>query len=133
MTDEDDIVWRDLPCKLTDKDWKRLADEQSANSIKAEELKNRASALSSERLALFKDNLRLGYIIKTREETRQVECKWIESLAQNVTRLIRQDTDEEVDSRALTQDDLHTSLDFGDNPDNKGTDGDDDPTDGAVH
>ncbi len=156
MNDEDDTVWRDLPCELNDKDWKRLADEQSANSLKADELKDRASALSAEKTTLLKDNLRVGRIVKAREETRQVKCNWIESLPENVTRLVRQDTGAEVESRTLRPDELQGGLGFGDDPNNKqggsddagddatteaqdvnGTDGDDDeptdaPTDGAT-
>ena len=126
MTDDGDIIWRDLPCELTDKDWKRLANEQSANSLKAVELKDKASALSAEKSALLKDNVRLGHIVKAREETRQVKCKWVESLPENVTRLIRQDTGDEVESRTLRADELQGGLGFGDDPNNKqGTDSDD--------
>jgi len=129
--DEDVTVNRDLPVKLTTEDLERLGTEMSVVELEIKDLKDQVSGLNTTRRGKEGHRLELATTIDTGEETRSVECKWVESVAENVTRLIRQDTGEEVDSRTLTPDDLQQGLGIGGDPDNKqGEDGDDDePTD----
>lgn len=130
MTDpisDPETEYRDLPVRLTESELAIKANEMSVERLKIKALKDRVGDLNDEKKIHEKQLLKLAEIVKAGEEDRQVECHWIESLEEGISRLVRQDTIEEVDSHILGPDELQKGLAFGDNPENM------EPADGETH
>ena len=105
---------RELPCELTATDLLRAGDAMAKCELAIEGLEeNRklANERAKKRVQTQVDRRNeLAHMIATGTEVRDVRCVWIEDFAHNVHRLIRQDTGDEVDTRAMTAADRQTDL-----------------------
>lgn len=105
---------RELPCELTHAEFEAkaelLKDVCQSISAKKEERKALTKKLNDAIKAMEEEERQLCEDIDSRTEKRMVACHWVEDYDHNVTRLVRQDTGETVDERALTADDLQGEL-----------------------
>lgn len=104
------IQHRDLPCALTDADKAQLSDEMAKAELEIEQLKDEAQALNAQKRKLEGHRNALAHAVEDGVQDRSVECHWEENLAQNVKRLIRQDTKKMVEEVALTAEDRMDDL-----------------------
>lgn len=109
---------RELPCKLNDLELRARGDEMAEAELGIDKLKETRRGINGQIADLSTTRAKLAVTIEAREEERMVACTWIEDLPQNRRKLIRQDTGEEVDVRALTAEDHQAKLGFGDAPAN---------------
>ena len=114
------IVHRDLPCKLSDGDRAELSDAMAKAELSIEALKAKVTELNAEKRGLEGHRNGLAHDVDEGTQDKSIECHWVEDLKQNVKRLIRQDTKEEVEKTALTADDLQEKMPGTDKPAGKG-------------
>ena len=115
MAVERERVQRELPVRLTQTELLELGDKMSGIEIEIGRRKEDRKALNAQIHELSDERRKIAVLIDSGEETRLVRCTWIEDLAQNCKRLIRQDTGIEVDVQALTADDRQEAM-FGETP-----------------
>lgn len=125
---------RELPCRLTYPELDRYRDELARLTTEETEIEERKKEVVSDfkaRLDKCSAERRLiARKISTKQEHRQVECRWIRDFDSNRAELIRLDTMEVVDVRALTAEERQQELELHQN-DTAG-DGDGAPEDGEV-
>lgn len=102
-------VTRHLPCPLTDAEVSDRVREAKATGDAILELTGRIARLAEDTKAAKadvdlkqRDVRRLVKIADAREEPRDVECRWTYDLASNSATLVRLDSGEMVESRAIT-------------------------------
>lgn len=107
---EPETETRELPCQLTKPELLERGDAMADAELRIEQLKLKrgevSDAIKAERLLRRK----IAGVIDTGIERRDVRCVWIEDFTHNVAQLIRQDTGECVDTRALTAADRQRDL-----------------------
>lgn len=133
---------RSLYCDLTDEEFVDRATELADVDEEIAKLDGEKKRVTKE----FTDKiggrvsrkLELRRIVQTKEEEREIECKWFKDFPVQELRLVRLDTNEVIDSRTMTAAELqgelpldghegeHTDTDDGDLA------GDEDPGDGPV-
>lgn len=104
------IVQRELPCKMSDADKASVLDDMAAAELGVENLKAEVRELNTKKRALEGHRNGLAHDVEMGTQEREVECLWVEDMAKNVKRLIRQDTQEVVEETALTLDDRMQDL-----------------------
>jgi uncharacterized protein YydD (DUF2326 family) len=111
---EAEIENRTLTCTLTEAELKAKADELAALVDKHNALvdeKKRISAQYKIKIDALKADLDLAAaVVRDRKEVRSVECRWITDFYRNVVKLVRTDTYEEIESRAMTAEERQRDL-----------------------
>jgi len=105
-----DIEVRELSCTLTESELLARGEAMADAELQEEQLKAERAAVSEQ----IKDQQvlrrKLAGVIDSGTEKRDVRCAWIEDFAQNCFHLVRQDTGEVIDTRAMTADDRQEAL-----------------------
>lgn len=104
-------IFRDLKVKLTDAEWRAYVDAWGREQAKSKE----TQAQRAEAMAGFKSRLEahenaeqdLGEKVRSREETRAVECFEKPDPERFVVELYRHDTGELVETRPMTAGERH--------------------------
>lgn len=104
------VVQRDLPCALSDAEKAELSEEMASAELSIEKLKGEVQALNTEKRGLQGHLNALAHSLDDGAQDKSVECHWVEDMAKNVKRLVRQDTGDVVDESALTLDDRMDDL-----------------------
>jgi hypothetical protein len=108
--DTDVAVERELPCKLTESELLVRGNTMADCELKIDVLKGQRSGVNAEIRKEVRERNKLAHTIEAGVELRTVLCKWIGDYKQNVWHLIRQDTGDEVETRAMTAADRQTGL-----------------------
>jgi len=116
MTKRDKQFNRSLPCPLTDREFEDRAMElakalEDIARLEAEK-KESATDFAEQIKGRTADARALRQVVKTREEFRDVKCHWVRDYKQKELRLMRVDTQKQVDSRTMTEAELQEELDF---------------------
>lgn len=111
MPDREDVETRELQCTLTESELLARGAALAEAELQIERLKLKRADVSAEIKAQRELRRELAGVIDTGTERRDVRCVWIEDFSKNCFRLIRQDTGEEVDTRAMTADDRQLAMD----------------------
>lgn len=93
---------RELMCELTEPERLLRGERLAQCEIEQEGLREKRRGLNGGIAELRAEATKLAEVIDAGEESRVVECTWIEDAPQNRFKLVRQDTGAEVDSRAMT-------------------------------
>jgi len=101
---------RELPVKLNEKELLLRGDEMAECELNIEALKIERLQLNKKIKAQIDQRGKLGHTIDRGAEDRPVRCEWRPDFAKNVFRLVRLDTQEEVDTRAMTGTDRQGNL-----------------------
>ena len=111
---ESEIVIRSLSVKLTDKELRERSIElaQVLDDVgAAEHEKKAATARFNEAIETLNSRSRtLGSAVKSGTEVRQVECRWIQNMAEIKMELRRDDTGEVVESRPMTKEERQVAM-----------------------
>ena len=105
---------RELPVKLTEKELLARGDSMAECELAIETLKIERLQLNKRIKAQIDERGKLGHIIDREAEDRLIKCEWQPDYAKNVFRLVRLDTNEEVDTRAMTATDRQGVLSLDD-------------------
>lgn len=105
-----EVEERELPVKLSATELLERGEQMAAAELKIEEQQLERTVITTDINRAKKERARLGHVIDSGEEPRMVRCHWQEDFAKNVWRLVRQDTGEQVDTRAMTADDRQEAL-----------------------
>jgi len=97
-----DIVIRELSCALTGDELRQRGEELAAKEMAIDARKTKRGKLTKQINELAKEVFDLASIIDSGEEMREVSCEWREDFAQNLKRLIRIDTGDEVEQVTMT-------------------------------
>lgn len=108
--DDGIAIERELPCKLTDDELRMRGDAMAEAELLVDTLKAERRAVNKKIFAATDDRNKLAHVIDAEEEPRVVVCKWIADFDQNVYTLVRQDTGDTVEQRAMTAADRQGSL-----------------------
>ena len=108
-----EVVKRDLPVELNAAEKLDFGEKMADAELSIAALKKEMEPLKAAVKDHAAERARLAECIDSGTEERQVNCKWIETIEENVTRLIRQDTGDVVEERALSAEEREQSLDFG--------------------
>lgn len=106
----DDIEVRELSCQLTEGERLARGAAMADAELRIEELELERSGVSESIKHQRELRRKLAGVIDTGTEKRDVRCAWIEDFAQNCFHLVRQDTGEVIDTRAMTGDDRQEAL-----------------------
>jgi len=105
---------RSLSCPLSDEDLKLRAHKLASAVKKYDEVesekKAHAERFGSELKTIGEEINQLATVVKSRSEFRPVECVWKEDHKTSMMRLIRTDTNTEIDSRAMTASEKQVKL-----------------------
>jgi len=117
--DRDKYETRELFCQLTSDELldfgKKMAERDREIAVlesKIDALKLNAKALRGEADRLGLDRSRLAIAIDSGQEPRDVECMWREPDDGFVMELVRLDTEDVVDTRAMKESEKQRALDF---------------------
>lgn len=109
-----------LPCKLTDGEVARKADELAHELSKLNEIEaKKKEATATFSAAIKQTNTRiheLGDTVRTKSEYRQIECVEQRAFEQNLINIKRRDTGDVVRTRAMTAKERQEELGFGFTP-----------------
>lgn len=103
---------RELVCKLSKPEVDTRSKRQSDCVEEIKGLKEQRRGLTAEINELNAEIAKLAPVIISEEEKRMVDCKWVELKGKNAWQLVRQDTREVVDTRAMTANDLQVDLEL---------------------
>lgn len=109
---EDVVIDRLLPLKLTEEELLERGDQMAAAELKIEQLSGERSMLTAKINEQKQTRAKLAHTIEAGVENRDVKCKWIGNYATNQWLLIRQDTGAEVEARTMTSQDLQQDMGF---------------------
>jgi len=112
-SDDGIAIERELPCKLTDDELRMRGDAMAEAELEVDKLKAERRALNKKIFARTDERNKLAHVIDAEEEVRPVICKWIADLDHNAWNLIRQDTGDRVEQRAMTAADRQGVLPLG--------------------
>jgi hypothetical protein len=113
VTADEIAIERELPCRLTDDELRMRGDAMADAELLVDMLKAERRAVNKKIFAATDNRNKLAHVIDDECESRIVVCKWIGDLDQNLWTLIRQDTGECVEQRAMTAADRQGSLPYG--------------------
>lgn len=105
-----DIVTRELACVLSETEVRLLGERLAQRELDIDKQKERRSKISRKVNELRKEVFDLATTIERGEEVREVRCEWRDDFAQNVKRLIRIDTGDEVEQVTMTAADLQLAI-----------------------
>lgn len=109
---EDVSIERKLHVQLTKEELRERGQQMSAAELKIEQLKMDRKPINTAIREQVERRNELAHVIKRGEEMRVVICKWIAFERENRWSLVRQDTGEEVEARAMTAADRQVPLNF---------------------
>jgi len=109
---EDVSIERRLHVQLTKEELRERGQQMSAAELKIEQLKMDRKPINTAIREQVERRNELAHVIKRGEEMRVVICKWIAFERENRWSLVRQDTGEEVEARAMTAADRQAPLNF---------------------
>lgn len=101
---------RELVRQLTEAELLARGEEMAKAELEQDKLKAERRGINGQIADLRASCAKLAEMIEAGEESRMVDCAWIEDLPQNRFKLVAQDTGEEIDSRALTAAELQGDL-----------------------
>jgi hypothetical protein len=105
-----------LPCKLTDTEIKEKAQELSKTIEEKGELENELKAIKSQYKSSIdgQDSMinKLSNLIRSGVEPRTVEVMTVKDFTSSTITVIRSDTQEELESRDMTDEDRQRHMDF---------------------
>jgi FtsZ-binding cell division protein ZapB len=104
---------RRLEVKLTEVELIKRGDQMADAELEIESLKEKRKALNVAIQNAAGLRAELAHAIERGTEEQPVQCEWRPDYPKNVFRLIRLDTNEEVDTRAMTAEDRNAALPFG--------------------
>ncbi len=105
-----EVEHRPLPVKLTDAELLERGESMAAAELAIDALREKRALIGRGIKDEEKKRAELAAVIERGTEDRQVRCAWIEDYPHNVWNLVRQDTGETVDTRAMTAADRQGSL-----------------------
>lgn len=105
------VVVRELPVDLTAAEKLDFGEKMAEAELAIVALKKEMEPLKAEVKEHAEERKRLAECIDSGTEERDVNCKWIENLDENVRRLVRQDTGAVVEEIALTAEERQEKLD----------------------
>lgn len=105
-----EIIERDLPCRLTEAELLKKGDRLAAIELEIAELKDKRAGVSAEIKDLADERADLADAVDRKLEKRKVPCEWRKDFEAQRVVLVRLDTAEVVDERPLTADDRQVSL-----------------------
>lgn len=112
---ESENIQRVLPVKLTaderDERGRELSQAWDDYEVIEEEKKDVSKGLTKKLRDKRADISKLSRTLKVGVEPRVVTCRWVEDFNHNVKRLVRQDTGDIVEERALTTDERQLAID----------------------
>jgi len=129
---------------LSETEVRLLGERLAQRELDIDKQKERRSKISRKVNELRKEVFDLATTIERGEEVREVRCEWRDDFAQNVKRLIRIDTGDEVEQVTMTAADLQLAIetpgaseqrdtiDLDDVPDDDEDEDTDDDSDAAV-
>jgi chromosome segregation ATPase len=104
------VIVRELECALTQAELLERGDAMAACESSIEDLKSERRRLNASIREQSDKRGDLGKIIETKQETRDVQCKWIPDYEAKSYSLIRQDTGAEIERRDMPEADLQMRL-----------------------
>lgn len=110
MTERSDDVHKELPVKLTEAELLKFGDQAADCEMRIAALKLERKTINGHISDQRDERKRVLTLIEDGSEARKVLCRWVESIAENCKRLIRQDTGDEVDLLPLTASDRQMDL-----------------------
>jgi hypothetical protein len=96
--------------KLSEQERATRGDEMADCEVAIEKLKGERSELARQVKTHEKRRNELGHALDTGAEQRELLCAWEPDFAKNVFRLMRPDTQEEIDTRPMTASDRTADL-----------------------
>lgn len=105
-------VERQLPCKLTDVELLERGESMAEAELQIDALKADRRAVNKQINEQVDLRNKLAHAIESGEEMRVVSCRWNADESQKLWRLVRSDTDEEIEQRPMNAADLQGSLSF---------------------
>jgi hypothetical protein len=105
-------VERQLPCKLTEAELLERGESMAEAELQIDSLKADRRAVQKQINEQIDLRNKLAHTVDSGEEMRVVQCRWQAAESQKLWRLIREDTDTEIETRAMTAADLQGSLSF---------------------
>lgn len=105
-------VERQLPCKLTDLELLERGESMAEAELQIDALKADRRAVNKQINEQVDLRNKLAHAIESGEEMRVVTCRWNADESQKLWRLVRSDTDEEIEQRPMNAADLQGSLSF---------------------
>jgi hypothetical protein len=105
-----DIEVRELSCTLTESELLARGEAMADAELQEEQLKAERAGVTEQIKGRQVLRRKLAGVIDSGTEKRDVRCAWIEDFAQNCFHLVRQDTGEVIDTRAMTADDRQEAL-----------------------
>jgi hypothetical protein len=108
---------RRLEVKLTEAELLRRGDDMAAAECEIEKLKEERKALNVSIQNAAGTRADLAHTIERGTEEQAVQCEWRPDYPKNVFRLVRLDTNAEVDTRAMTADERTVPMEFEDGAD----------------
>jgi hypothetical protein len=109
---EPETETRELACELTQAELLQRGDSMAVSELRIEQLKLKRGEVSDKIKAERALRRKLAGIIDTGREERDVRCVWIGDFVHNVFSLVRQDTGEVIDTRAMTAADRQEEMGF---------------------
>jgi BRCT domain type II-containing protein len=105
---------RFLAVKLTDSEWDERSEELASVNLEIDEVADRKKTVNQE-LKLEDDRLQarrktLSSAVHSRTESRLVKCEWTKDFSRQMVYLIRTDTGEQIEQRAMTLRETQTEL-----------------------
>lgn len=105
---------RYLSVQLTEKEWSERAEQLAAVCANIDEVASRKKKLNSELKAeddeLQASRKKLSDAVHSHTESRDVECQWQKNIERQMAYLVRYDTGEVIEMRALTTAELQLDL-----------------------
>jgi len=117
---KDLAVERQLPCKLTETELLARGESMAESELQIDKLKADRRATNKQILEQVDLRNKLAHTIEAGEEMRNVTCRWKARESEKLWRLVRTDTDAEVENRPMNAADLQGNLSF---PSDEGDDG----------
>jgi len=110
------IITMDLPCKLTDTELRERGGKLARLLQQADELQAELNAAKAEFKARYellqKTASEIATEIRSGHAMRAVNCVDLEDFSEKTVKLIRSDTGEVVETRAMTPDELQRPIPF---------------------
>lgn len=107
-------ITRELPVLLSDNRKKKLGDELAHLTVtidlKQDDFRATSKAKAKEIRDLKKDQSRIGKALDTGKELVEVQCEERQVFAQNKVEVVRKDTGEIVETRAMTGDERQLDI-----------------------
>jgi hypothetical protein len=109
---EQETETRELLCELTQAELLSRGSAMAEAELRIEQLKLKRGEVSDAIKVQRAVRRKLAGVIDAGKELRDVRCVWIAHFTRNCFELVRQDTGEVVDTRAMTAEERQEDMDF---------------------